>query len=182
MANQADQTSEWIVRPGQAIDFPKIEPLWKALNEHQKGLGMFIGEAPNGFNDWSRSMKAGLGRFSCLFVAEFRGEIIGYVAGWLKTLPSFQGGIPFGFLSELYVSPKGLRAARRPRNASASHEHRSEGIGRVLLETGVQFFLAQGVTRVEGQVLPANVRAREAYKAWGWTEEMIQIVWHPSAR
>jgi hypothetical protein len=182
MANQDAVAPEWVVRPGQPIDFPKIEPLWKALNEHQKGLGMFIGDAPNGFKDWSALMKAGLGRFSCLFVAELREEVIGYVAGWLKTLPSFQGGIPFGFLSELYVSPRGLRAARRLRSASAGHEHRSEGIGRVLLETGAQFFLAQGVTRVEGQVLPANVRAREAYKQWGWTEEMIQIVWHPSSR
>lgn len=161
MASKETQDREWKIRPGVPEDFPKIEPMWNDFYSSQRALGLFTGDAPDGFKDWTATMKTGLGRFSCLFVVELGDEVIGYAAGWLKTLPAFQGGLLFGSLTEIYIS----------------EGHRSKGIGQVLLETGARFFADRGINRVEGFVLPRNVRARKAYQEWGWKEEIIQIVW-----
>ena len=165
MASQKNQPREWIVRPGEVADLPKIEPLWVALYEHEKEFGLELNIPPGAFKDWANAMKALLGRkFACLFVADHKGKVIGFCGGWLKTLPPYHGGVPAGFLSEMYVD----------------ENYRSQGIGHILLESGARFFYDQGIERVEGQVLGNNVRAREAYKKWGWNEEYIKIIWHPS--
>jgi GNAT superfamily N-acetyltransferase len=165
MANQQSQKHDWVVRPGTATDLQQVEPLWYALYEHEREFGLALEIQPGAFKEWEAAMNMSLGRFSCLFVAEQRGQVIGFVGGWLKMLPAYHGGTPIGFLSEMYVN-EGFR---------------SQGIGHILLETGAQFFHKQGISRVEGQVLGNNVRARTAYQKWGWAEEYIKIIWHPSA-
>jgi GNAT superfamily N-acetyltransferase len=166
MASQTDQPQEWIIRKGEVADLPKIEPLWLALYHHHRDSGMTIEIPSTGFKEWEASMKPGLGRFTCLFVAEIDREVIGFVSGWLRTLAAFYGKVPVGFLGELYISDK----------------HQSKGIGHVLLDTGIEFFAKQGINRVEGQVLVGNTRARKAYRDWGWSEEFVQIVWQRSPK
>jgi RimJ/RimL family protein N-acetyltransferase len=152
---------DWNVRMGAAADLFAIERLWHALYEHQKRHGMFLEVSPDSFKDWAESMKVTLGRFTCLVVAEWHGETIGFVAGRLKTLPPYFGGFTVGFISEVFVS----------------ETHRKQGLAREMLDLVTQWFSTQRVHRIELQVLVDNSGARQVYRELGWKEELIQMVW-----
>jgi ribosomal protein S18 acetylase RimI-like enzyme len=162
MAERAAPDLEALVRPARLNDLPSIEPLWYALYKHQKEHGMFLEVSPNSFKEWAASMKAALGRFSCLFVVELHAQIIGFLGGRIGTLPPYFGGFPFGFISEVFVSEK----------------HRSRAIGRELMAKAVEWFCERGVNRIELQVLLNNTGARRFYNGLGWSEELIQMVWN----
>ena len=121
---------------------------------------MLLEVSPDSFSDWAASMKITLGRFSCLFVAEFDGDPIGFLAGTVKILPPYFGGFPVGFISEVYVSAK----------------HRSRNVGRSLMSLASQWFIAQRVHRIELQVLLDNSGARKFYRDLGWKEELVQMI------
>ncbi len=165
MPNQQAAAPDFTVRFAQAADLQAIEPLWYALYKHQKEHGMFLEVSPGSYKEWAASMKVALGRFTCLFVAEMRNEVIGFLAGKVGTLPPYFGGFPFGFISEVFVS----------------EAHRSKSIGRGLLDSAAQWFAAQQVKRIELQVL-LNNPARKFYRDLGWKEELIQMVWETPAK
>ena len=164
MANQETLTPGFVVRPAKAAEFSLVEPLWAALYKHQKQHGMLLELSPDSFKDWATSMKIALGRFSCLFVAELHGELIGFLAGSVKTLPPYFGGSPVGFISEVYVS----------------EEHRTKNVGRSLMSLAAEWFAAQRVHRIELQVLLGNSGARRFYRDLGWKEELVQMIWKPA--
>jgi ribosomal protein S18 acetylase RimI-like enzyme len=166
MANQEMLTPGLIVRPAKAAELSIVEPLWVALYKHQKDHGMLLEVSPGSFEDWAASMKITLGRFSCLLVADFHGELIGFLAGSVKTLPPCFGGFPVGFISEVYVS----------------EEHRGKNIGHSLMSLAAQWFAAQSVHRIELQVLLDNSGARKFYRDLGWKEELVQMIWEMSAK
>lgn len=121
---------------------------------------MLLNVSPSSFGDWSQAMTAALGRFTCVFVAELHGELIGFLAGSLKTLPKYFGGFLIGFISEVFVS----------------ENHRSRNVGRALVDHATQWFKAQHVHRIELQVLLDNQGARSLYERLGWKEELVQMV------
>jgi ribosomal protein S18 acetylase RimI-like enzyme len=161
MTNPQTGSRPWVVRSARSDEVAAVEPLWQALYRHQKAHGMLLDVPTDSFKHWAASLRATLGRFTCLFVAEAGGELIGFLAGWVRTLPPYFGGYPVGFISDVYVS----------------EQRRSGGIGRALLERAVEFFAAQRISRVELHVLVLNEKAREFYRKLGWKEELVQMVW-----
>lgn len=149
------------VRTGVAADLLAIERLWDALYKHQKQHGMFLEVSPDSFKDWTHSMKVTLGRFTCLIVAECRGEMIGFVAGRIRALPPYLGGFTVGFIGEVFVS----------------ETHRKKGLAGEMLDLATEWFSTQRVHRIELQVLVHNNGARQAYRELGWKEELVQMVW-----
>lgn len=137
-----------------------VESLWRSLYKHQAEHGMLLPVPDSGFVQWALSIKPLLGRFACLLIATESGQPIGFLAGRVRALPPQFGGDLSGFISEVFV----LDAWR------------GKGIGHRLMDQAMQWFRVQGVRRVELQVLSGNHAAREAYRGWGWTEELVQMV------
>jgi GNAT superfamily N-acetyltransferase len=101
-----------------------------------------------------------LGRFACLFLAERDGELIGFLAGRVRSPTAPFPPAPVGFVSEVFV-----RAERR-----------GGGTGQELLRRAADWFVRQGVKRLELQVLAGNTQARQVYAHLGWREELVQMV------
>jgi ribosomal protein S18 acetylase RimI-like enzyme len=153
-------THPFMLRYGTAADLPRVAPLWWAFYEHQLAHGMPLPIAEDGFQAWHDSMVAVLGRFAVLVVAESEGAIVGFIAGRVRTIPRHHGGTVAGLLTELYVLGS----------------HRRSRLGRRLLSFAIRWFVDQGITRVEGQVLVANPEAMRLYRELGCYEEFVQIL------
>ncbi|MGE0882732.1 MAG: N-acetyltransferase family protein [Blastocatellales bacterium] len=154
------------IRLADADDLPRVENMWTALYQHQQQNGMLIQLPVNAFDLWVSSIKPLLGRFAWLFIIERNGELAGFLAGRVRSLPPYFGGAQVGFISEVYVSD----------------DHRQQGLGERLVTTAMEFFSERGLTRVELQVIMNNPAARKLYQRLGWTEELVQMVWQPSAK
>jgi len=165
MSNQQPHgsiTSEGIVvRTGSATDLSRVEPLWVALYENQRQQRMLIEVPPDGFKSWHSSMSVAFGRFTSLFIAECQGDLIGFLAGRIRSMPPYFGGHPVGFLSEIFIL----------------EEHRKKGIARQLMLAGLEWCKAQQVRRVEAQVLIDNHPSRRMCADLGAVEELVQVVW-----
>jgi ribosomal protein S18 acetylase RimI-like enzyme len=149
------------VRAGEAADLDRIEPLWRHLYELQRAGGMELPVPGDGFASWAGSLAPGLGRFACLVVADDdAGSPAGFVAGRIRPAPPWFGGVPVGFVSEVYVAPP----------------HRGAGLAERMLAAAAAWFAERGVARLELQVLSGNDTARALYRRLGWREELVQMV------
>ena len=154
------------IREAVEDDLSRLRPMWLSLYEHQRKNGMLIELPVDAFQHWSNSLIPVLGRFGCLFVAEDNGELVGFLAGRIRSLPQYFGGDQVGFISEVFVQDS----------------HRSHGIGRRLVAKAVSWFNDQNITRLELQVITRNEGARRLYRQLGWVEELVQMVWLPMSR
>lgn len=154
-------TDNLSLRYASADDMTALEPLWRALYEHQHEHGMRLPVAPGAFSAWEKSITPQLNRFASVALAERDGGLIGFVAGRVRALPAYFGGGMTGFISEVYISDS----------------HRGGGAGEQLLKFALDWFVAQGIERVELQVVTGNAGAVRFYKRLGWSEELVQLVW-----
>ena len=149
------------IREGTAADLPRVRPLWDALYTHQRAHGMTTAVAADGFSRWAAALTPVLGRFACLLVAEAGEEPVGFLAGRVRAPTPPFGPAPVGFVSEVFVL-----AGRR-----------GAGTGKALLAAAGRWFAAEGVERLELQVLTGNTAARDAYRRLGWGEELVQMTY-----
>ena len=156
--------SSLVLRHATAGDMPRIEPLWKALYQHQFEHGMLLRLPEGAYDAWLKSVVPFLGRFASVVVAARNGELIGFVAGRVRTLPPYFGSASVGAISEVFVS----------------ESHRGGGLGRRLLAFSLEWYQAQQITRVELQVVAGNPDGIRFYRQLGWHEELIQMVWDTS--
>jgi len=154
------------LRYATTADMPALEPLWSALYEHQREHGMRLPVEPGAFSAWEKSITPQLNRFASVALAERDEGLIGFVAGRVRALPAYFGGGMTGFISEVYVSTS----------------HRGSGAGEQLLKFALDWFAAQGIDRVELQVVTGNPDAVRFYKRLGWSEELVQLVWENPRR
>jgi ribosomal protein S18 acetylase RimI-like enzyme len=150
-----------VLRTAVDSDFKQLEPLWRALYQHQYEHGMLLQLPEGAYDAWLKSMQPFLGRFANIVVAELDGKLVGFVAGRVRTLPPYFGSATIGAISEVFVSD----------------EYRSRGIGERLLNFGLKWFVDQGVSRVELQVVAGNPGGIKFYRRLGWREELLQMVW-----
>lgn len=149
------------IRAADAKDLDRVRPLWELLYQHQREHGLVANLATDGFERWSRAIVPLMGRFGCLFVAEHGAEMIGFLAGRIKSpTPPFDPA-PVGHVSDVFVAPSQRRG----------------GVGRRLLQAAGDWFAQQGIVRMELQVLSDNHIAREMYRRVGWQEELVQLVY-----
>lgn len=151
-----------IVREVDASYLRKVRSLWEDLYKGQRTQGLQSHLAPDGFDKWSATLSTMIGRFACLIVAQSESELIGFLAGRLRTPTAPFEPLPVGFISEIYVSPT----------------YRTRGVGRRLLDAATTWFAEQDVIRLELQVLCNNTIAADAYRRWGWRNELIQMTYY----
>jgi len=161
MENEAVSIGDYLIRPGSSDEVLRLESLWLRFYEDQKSRGMLLDLPADAFSRWTESYIPILGRFACLFVAEINGELIGFLAGRIRSLPPYFGGGQAGFISDVYVADA----------------HRGQGLGRQLVLLATRWFQGLGLTRIELQVVRNNTPALEFYRQLGWSEELIQMVW-----
>lgn len=154
-----------VLRHATDQDLDRIQPLWRALYEHQFEHGMLLRLPENAYDAWLKSIRPFLGRFATVVVGEIDHEIVGFVAGRVRTLPPYFGSATIGAISEVFVSD----------------QYRSRGIGQRLLEFAVKWFEDQQISRVELQVVAGNPGGIRFYRKLGWHEELLQMVWTPPA-
>jgi GNAT superfamily N-acetyltransferase len=153
-----------VLRNATAGDLARIEPLWHALYRHQCEHGMLLRLPDGAYEAWLKSIEPFLGRYANVVVAEDEGEIIGFVAGRIRTLPPYFGSAVIGAISEVIVD----------------ESRRGTGVGRQLLAFALEWFQAQQITRVELQVVAGNPDSLRFYRQLGWHEELVQMVWDTS--
>lgn len=160
-----ETSADFVIREGTADDVPRLESLWLALYANQKANGMLVDLPDDAFDRWTASLLPMLGRFTCVFVVEKGGDLVGFLAGRVRALPAYFGGSQVGFISDVYVDDV----------------HRRNGFGRQLVQTATDWFRNLGITRLELQVIVNNPNARKLYSDLGWTEELLQMVWQAKA-
>jgi ribosomal protein S18 acetylase RimI-like enzyme len=165
MDDETARIGDYLIRPGSSDDMPRLESLWLAFYEDQKRRGMLLDLPVDAFAHWTKSYVPVLSRFACLFVAEKNGELVGFLAGRIRSLPPYFGGSQAGFISEVYVA----------------NAHRGHGVGRHLVLSATRWFQELGLRRIELQVIMNNTPARELYHQLGWSEELVQMVWQSKA-
>jgi len=161
VSHAVETSAGYSVREGVADDVPLLKSLWLALYENQKANGMLVELPADAFDRWAASLTPMLGRFACLFVVESNSELVGFLAGRIRALPSYFGGEQAGFISDVYVDGA----------------HRRNGFGRQLVSAAMDWFRGLGITRLELQVIVNNPAARKLYQDLGWSEELLQMVW-----
>src|SRR2546423_2983778 len=129
---RASASGSVVIRLVGSDDLSFIEPLWLALYEHQKENGMLIELPVDAFQRWANSLNPILGRFGCLFVAADNYELVGFLAGRIRSLPQYFGGSQVGFISEVFVHDS----------------YRSRGIGGKLVAEAVNWFQERDITRL----------------------------------
>jgi GNAT superfamily N-acetyltransferase len=154
-----------VLRHATVEDLDRIQPMWQALYQHQFEHGMLLRLPDGAYDAWLKSIQPFLGRFASVVLAELDGEIVGFVAGRIRTLPPYFGSATVGAISEVFVSD----------------QHRSRGIGQRLLAFALKWFEDQQITRVELQVVAGNPDGIRFYRQLGWHEELLQMVWTQDA-
>jgi GNAT superfamily N-acetyltransferase len=152
----ADETT---VRAGGEADFARLEPLWRGLYQHQQEHGLTTALPADAYQKWVGWIKPVLGRFGCLFVAERDGEIVGFLAGRTRTLAPQFGGLPVGYVSDVYVTDA----------------VRGGGVGKRLVDAALDWFGAQGIMRAELNVVAGNAAGQRFYERHGWREDLRQL-------
>lgn len=163
MAGAADR-KDLVLRHASAEDLERVKPLWHLLYEHQFDHGMLLRLPEGAYEAWRQSIEPFMGRFANVVIAELNGDVIGFVAGRVRTLPPYFGSAAVGYISEVFVS----------------ESHRGGGIGRHLLAFALEWFREQGLTRIELQVVAGNPDGIRFYRQLGWHEELVQMVWDTS--
>ena len=153
-----------ILRHAVSADMDRIQPLWRALYEHQSQHGMLLRLPDDAYEAWLKSIVPLLGRFATIVLAAQDDDIVGFVAGRLRTLPPYFGAATVGYISEVFVRDS----------------HRSAGVGRRMLALALDWFRSQQIQRVELQVVAGNPDGIRFYRQLGWHEELLQMVWDTS--
>ena len=94
-----------------------------------------------------------------LLVAEIDGEVVGFLNGELLEYPPCFEHRSHGFIDSLAVSPECQRG----------------GLGTALLDKGMAWFSAKGVSTVEGKVLLSNPQAMGFWQKTGFEPYMQTI-------
>jgi len=146
-----------------SADVASLEQLrtpWADFYAEQQSMGLLAPIPADGFDRWVQSFAGTLGRFSVIFIARGTDGAVGFVAGRLRQQPPHYGGGMAGLISDLYVQP----------------DAQGHGLGRQLIDTCIDWFRSQRVSRLELQVVAGNHNAAEFYAHVGWHVEFLQLV------
>ena len=161
--DQGSRETRFTVRPGRRDDAAEAARLWmKSVEEHALYDRVYVA-APNAERTMRRflaDLSANSSSYSCLFVAEKDGEMIGFLSGELREgSPAFEPKT-WAAVEDVYVVP----------------EHRSSGVGRALFEECQKWAREKRANGVSLQVAADNARAREFYERLGFREVSVYQV------
>ena len=143
-----------IYRPVAERDLSEILPLWNDLQAINAGFDPRLRLTP-GAEDWFRNyLDCHLGNESmAVLVAEAEGHIVGYTFGQILLRPTLISG-DCGYVADLCVK-EGFRG---------------KGIGRQLYQNLRAWFVGQGISAIEVQVVRANPASQAFWRKMGYDD------------
>ena len=92
-------------------------------------------------------------------VAEYQGEIVGFIIARLKRVPAYLGGVMVGELKDMWIE----------------HKVRRLGIGEKLLRLAIEWCISQDVHSLEAQILVGNEPIIKLVEYLGMKRELYQM-------
>ncbi|MFZ9024413.1 MAG: GNAT family N-acetyltransferase [Anaerohalosphaeraceae bacterium] len=144
-----------IIREATKEDVPKIFPVWRELMEFHAERDLYWKLGEGAHEAFSKHLIGVLEKEDTfVFVAYANDNIIAYCrCSIVQRPPVFATPRQYGSFSELAVVPK----------------YRRKGVGERMVEHAVEWFLAQGVLRIEVQVSVSNEISAHFWKKMGFT-------------
>ena len=148
-----------VYREATEADFPIITEMYAKLDRLLRQHTYTFPEVENVGQLWLDTFRRTLGRFSVLYVAEYQGQVVGFIIARLKRVPEYLGGVMVGELKDMWVE----------------HEVRRLGIGEKLLRLAIEWCHAQDVYSVEAQILLGNEPILKLVEYLGMKRELYQL-------
>jgi len=146
-------------REATEADFPAVAALYEKLDALLRQHTYSFPVVENVGQLWLDMFRRTLGRFSVLYVAEYDGEIVGFIVARLKRVPEYLGGVMVGELKDMWVEPKVRRL----------------GIGEKLLRMAIEWCREQKVYSCEAQILLGNEPIIRLVEYLGMKKELYQL-------
>jgi GNAT superfamily N-acetyltransferase len=155
----SEEMNSVIYREATEADFPVITGMYAKLDKLLRQHTYTFPEVENVGQLWLDTFRRTLGRFSVLYVAEYQGQVVGFIIARLKRVPEYLGGVMVGELKDMWVE----------------HEVRRLGIGEKLLRLAIEWCQAQNVYSVEAQILLGNDPILKLVEYLGMKRELYQL-------
>ncbi len=147
------------LREAEVADLPAISQLWLHYIEFHRQVGLAFAIDENSASAWAAGFERTLGRFSFIWLAEKDGVLVGFLAGRIKRIPSYLGGVSVGEIADLWVE----------------EEARGRGTASGLCALALEKMRELKVHSVEVQVLSENTHAQAFWLSRGFTTELVQF-------
>ena len=148
-----------IYREATEADFPIVASMYAKLDQLLRQHTYTFPAVENVGELWLDMFRRTLGRFSVLYVAEYEGEVVGFIVARLKRVPEYLGGVMVGELKDMWVE----------------HKVRRLGIGEKRLRMAIEWCRAQNVYSVEAQILLGNEPIIKLVEYLGMKKELFQL-------
>jgi GNAT superfamily N-acetyltransferase len=148
-----------IYRQAVEADFPAVTALYAKLDQLLRQHTYTFPAVEDVGELWLDMFRRTLGRFSVLYVAEVKGEVVGFIVARVKRVPEYLGGVMVGELKDMWVE----------------HKVRRLGIGEKLLRLAIEWCRTQKVYSVEAQILLGNEPIIKLVEYLGMKKELYQL-------
>jgi RimJ/RimL family protein N-acetyltransferase len=148
-----------VYREAVEADFTAVENMYAKLDGYMRQFTYAFPEVENVGHLWLDMFRSTLGRFSILYVAEYNGEVVGFIVARLKRVPEYLGGVMVGELKDMWIEPKVRRL----------------GLGEKLLRMAIEWCRKQEVYSVEAQILLGNEPIIKLVEYLGMRRELFQL-------
>lgn len=132
--------AEVIYREGVEADLPAVAAFYDKLDAFLRTYPFTYPEVEDVGTKWLEIFRRTMGRFSIVYIAEYQGEMVGFIMARLKRVPDYLGGVMVGELKDMWIVPEARRL----------------GIAKKLLRMAAEWCWAQGVHSLEGQIMMDN--------------------------
>jgi RimJ/RimL family protein N-acetyltransferase len=158
-----DSANEAVIyREATEVDLVAVARLYGKLDQFLRKFTYSFPEVENVGELWLDMFRRTLGRFSVLYVAEYEGEVVGFIVARLKRVPAYLGGVMVGELKDMWVE----------------HKVRRLGIGEKLLRLAIEWCRDQDVHSLEAQILVGNEPIIKLVEYLGMKPELYQMRMH----
>lgn len=159
MDGSPSSQTEVIYRTATEADLPVLAEMYDKLDAFLRKFTYNFPPVEHPGQLWLEIFRRTLGRFSIAYVAEYEGEIVGFIVARLKRVPDYLGGVMVGELKDMWVE----------------HKVRRMGIGEKLLRLAIEWCREQNVYSVEAQILVGNQPIIELVQQLGMKPELFQM-------
>lgn len=154
-----DSVGQVTYREASEADLPAVAAMYDKLDQLLRQHPYHFPEVDNVGTLWLDIFRRTLGRFSAIYLAEYQGEVVGFILARVKRVPEYLGGVMVGELKDMWVE----------------HKVRRLGIGEKLLRLAIEWCRAQNVHSLEAQILVGNEPIIKLVKSLGMTPELYQM-------
>lgn len=154
-----EATNQVTYRQAVESDLPVVAAMYDKLDQLLRQHPYHFPEVGNVGTLWLDIFRRTLGRFSVVYLAEYQGEIVGFILARVKRVPEYLGGVMVGELKDMWVE----------------HKVRRLGIGEKLLRLAIEWCRDQKVHSLEAQILVGNEPILQLVEYLGMKPELYQM-------